>query len=271
MAVLDSVVLPDWGYDVSYAAAQRMTGKTRVTVDTVNPALALREAIADGNVPAFLARPYRTVPLYCTSHSAQMVEVTQAGTRVIDVSYTYEAGHLLESNFLLTAQCSLQSEQRSTDAYGQPLYVYYTPPEGAMQTQIGETDFNVPTAELVAVGLYKTDSPAADVVDVWLNKINTDAFAGFAAQTMLCTAVDFVPWNYETTPRTYKFTFRFTARTINYWQGLALYPWTAKILYRDENTGYPPGDVTYTNGFAQYGLYGGLDYSTTAPLGIPEE
>ena len=86
---------------------------------------------------------------------------------------------------------------------------------------------------------------------------------------MLCTAVDFEPHNLAVSPAIYKFVFTFRAKASTYWGAVRLWPWDAKILYKDPATGYPPSDVSLTNGFLQAGMYERLDFATTAPIGVP--
>ena len=260
----------------SYDAIQDVQLSYLVRSDEPNPVLAMREALAadDGvtRVPQYLERAYRTVSQFATKHTARIESTEASGVYNIRVDVTFEGAALLESGFILQARCSGEVERKSTDIAGQTLVVGYTPDGGAtVNYQIGEADFYTPVVDLTARGFFQTDKPLTDVVGKWISRVNATEFAGFQEGEVLCTAVDFEPHNLAVSPAIYSFIFSFRAKASTYWGTTRLYPWDAKILYKDEATNLPPYDVTPTNGFLQAGMYERLDFATTAPIGVPSE
>lgn len=260
----------------SYDAIQDVQLSYLVRSDEPNPVLAMREAMAadDGvtRVPQYLERAYRTVSQFATKHSARIESTEASGVYNIRVDVTFEGAALLESGFILQARCSGEVERKSTDIAGQSLVVGYTPDGGAtINYQIGEADFYTPVVDLTARGFYQTDKPLTDVVGRWISRVNAAEFAGFQEGEVMCTAVDFEPHNLAVSPAIYSFIFSFRAKSSTYWGSTRLYPWDAKILYKDDATNLPPYDVTPTNGFLQAGMYERLDFATTAPIGVPSE
>lgn len=260
----------------SYDAIQDVQLSYLVRSDEPNPVLAMREALAadDGvtRVPQYLERAYRTVSQFATKHTARIESTEASGVYNIRVDVTFEGAALLESGFILQARCSGEVERKSTDIAGQTLVVGYTPDGGAtVNYQIGEADFYTPVVDLTARGFYQTDKPLTDVVGKWISRVNATEFAGFQEGEVMCTAVDFEPHNLAVSPAIYSFIFSFRAKASTYWGTTRLYPWDAKILYKDEATNLPPYDVTPTNGFLQAGMYERLDFATTAPIGVPSE
>lgn len=247
-----------------------------VRSDEPNPVLAMREAMAadDGvtRIPQYLERAYRTVSQFATKHTARIESTEASGVYNIRVDVTFEGAALLESGFILQARCSGEVERKSTDIAGQFLVVGYTPDGGAtIKYQAGEADFYTPVVDLTARGFYQTDKPLTDVVGKWISRVNATEFAGFQEGEVMCTAVDFEPHNLAVSPAIYSFVFSFRAKASTYWGITRLYPWDAKILYKDDATNLPPSDVTPTNGFLQAGMYERLDFATTAPIGVPSE
>ena len=260
----------------SYDAIQDVQLSYLVRSDEPNPVLAMREAMAadDGvtRIPQYLERAYRTVSQFATKHTARIESTEASGVYNIRVDVTFEGAALLESGFILQARCSGEVERKSTDIAGQTLVVGYTPDGGAtVNYQIGEADFYTPVVDLTARGFYQTDKPLTDVVGKWISRVNATEFAGFQEGEVMCTAVDFEPHNLAVSPAIYSFIFSFRAKASTYWGTTRLYPWDAKILYKDEATNLPPYDVTPTNGFLQAGMYERLDFATTAPIGVPSE
>ncbi len=260
----------------SYDAIQDVQLSYLVRSDEPNPVLAMREAMAadDGvtRVPQYLERAYRTVSQFATKHTARIESTEASGVYNIRVDVTFEGAALLESGFILQARCSGEVERKSTDIAGQTLVVGYTPDGGAtVNYQIGEADFYTPVVDLTARGFYQTDKPLTDVVGKWISRVNATEFAGFQEGEVMCTAVDFEPHNLAVSPAIYSFIFSLRAKASTYWGTTRLYPWDAKILYKDDATNLPPYDVTPTNGFLQAGMYERLDFATTAPIGVPSE
>ncbi len=260
----------------SYDAIQDVQLSYLVRSDEPNPVLAMREAMAadDGvtRIPQYLERAYRTVSQFATKHTARIESTEASGVYNIRVDVTFEGAALLESGFILQARCSGEVERKSTDIAGQTLVVGYTPDGGAtVNYQIGEADFYTPVVDLTARGFYQTDKPLTDVVGKWISRVNAAPFAGFQDGEVMCTAVDFEPHNLAVSPAIYSFIFSFRAKASTYWGITRLYPWDAKILYKDAATNLPPYDVTPTNGFLQAGMYERLDFATTAPIGVPSE
>ena len=260
----------------SYDAIQDVQLSYLVRSDEPNPVLAMREAMAadDGvtRIPQYLERAYRTVSQFATKHTARIESTEASGVYNIRVDVTFEGAALLESGFILQARCSGEVERKSTDIAGQTLVVGYTPDGGAtVNYQIGEADFYTPVVDLTARGFFQTDKPLTDVVGKWISRVNATEFAGFQEGEVMCTAVDFEPHNLAVSPAIYSFVFSFRAKASTYWGITRLYPWDAKILYKDDATNLPPYDVTPTNGFLQAGMYERLDFATTAPIGVPNE
>ena len=260
----------------SYDAIQDVQLSYLVRSDEPNPVLAMREAMAadDGvtRIPQYLERAYRTVSQFATRHTARIESTEASGVYNIRVDVTFEGAALLESGFILQARCSGEVERKSTDIAGQTLVVGYTPNGGAtVNYQIGDADFYTPVVDLTARGFYQTDKPLTDVVGRWISRVNATEFAGFQEGEVMCTAVDFEPHNLAVSPAIYSFIFSFRAKASTYWGITRLYPWDAKILYKDPATNLPPYDVTPTNGFLQAGMYERLDFATTAPIGVPSE
>lgn len=260
----------------SYDAIQDVQLSYLVRSDEPNPVLAMREAMAadDGvtRIPQYLERAYRTVSQFATRHTARIESTEASGVYNIRVDVTFEGAALLESGFILQARCSGEVERKSRDIAGQTLVVGYTPDGGAtVNYQIGEADFYTPVVDLTARGFYQTDKPLTDVVGKWISRVNATEFAGFQEGEVMCTSVDFEPHNLAVSPAIYSFIFSFRAKASTYWGITRLYPWDAKILYKDPATNLPPYDVTPTNGFLQAGMYERLDFATTAPIGVPNE
>ena len=260
----------------SYDAIQDVQLSYLVRSDEPNPVLAMREAMAadDGvtRIPQYLERAYRTVSQFATKHTARIESTEASGVYNIRVDVTFEGAALLESGFILQARCSGEVERKSTDIAGQSLVVGYTPDGGAtINYQIGEADFYTPVVDLTARGFFQTDKPLTDVVGRWISRVNSAEFAGFQEGEVMCTAVDFEPHNLAVSPAIYSFIFSFRAKASTYWGITRLYPWDAKILYKDATTNLPPYDVTPMNGFLQAGMYERLDFATTAPIGVPSE
>lgn len=277
MSVLKVTPIGGSSITKSYDAIQDVQLSYMVQSDEPNPVLAMREALAgdDGTnrIPQYLDRAYRTVSQFATRHTAR-IETKDADQHYhIRIDVTFEGAALLESGFILQARCSGEVERKSTDIAGQTLVVGYLPAtEGAaIQYQIGEADFYTPVVDLTARGFFQTDKPLTDVVGKWISRVNATEFAGFQEGEVLCTAVDFEPHDLAKSPAVYSFIFSFRAKASTYWGSTRLYPWDAKILFKDDDTGLPPFDVTPTNGFLQAGMYERLDFATTAPIGVPNE
>ena len=274
MSVLTVKTIGGSSITKSYDAIQDVQLSYLVRSDEPNPVLAMREALAadDGvtRIPQYLERAYRTVSQFATRHTARIESTEASGVYNIRVDVTFEGAALLESGFILQARCSGEVERKSTDIAGQTLVVGYTPDGGAtVNYQIGEADFYTPVVDLTARGFYQTDKPLTDVVGKWISRVNAAPFAGFQEGEVMCTAVDFEPHNLAVSPAIYSFIFSFRAKASTYWGITRLYPWDAKILYKDDATNLPPYDVTPTNGFLQAGMYERLDFATTAPIGVP--
>ena len=76
--------LDGWSFTREYDAGQRMTGRweVKVPVSTAGtPAMAMRLAMEDVNVPGYLEKPDSSLNLYAVKHTAEILgRVTTSGS-----------------------------------------------------------------------------------------------------------------------------------------------------------------------------------------------
>lgn len=165
--------------------------------------------------------------LYLSEYDASAVS---DDTVSVTLSYTRKNTENDTSYVKINVGASLQQSQANTDKDGNLVYTEYTDEDGkAWPKQYGTFSVMVPN---VTFGYSKTttSSPGSDAI-AYVGKVNTSAWKGLDAGTVLCTGIT---GDSEDSGTTYDCQYNFHYKA----EG-----WKKKIIYTDPETGKPPSNI----------------------------
>ena len=218
------------------------------------------EALEHTSVPAFYSSPTGHNNLVLIRRTASMIpgEKTSA---FIELEYASKAND--RGNFVFSGATTLLQETTEVDRAANQITVSHTWPSDdpdfadLTQTQGAEVPGFLPTTGLRAEGTLQRDYPW-QISQEWVGSINSTAWATapLSGQWM-CTSVDFKPHDWNTSPKTWLFTFEFSYKTGG---------WAPGVVFTDSRTGRPPSGLVSGVGFKTVSLYQFIDFNTLFPI-----
>jgi hypothetical protein len=244
------------------AADGRTTGvitSYKVHVDgSVSAGVAMNDAIGSPDIPQYGEEwPTTGSGLFAKEHSAQIISKSSGDSPewIVQVSVRFVHVEELITEWQFTFRTSMEQVETLRDSSGDLLAVGYTDPDETEYPPVTvPLDALKAIGELQAVKVVETDAPL-EIVDDWINRINSDTFLGVGAKKLLCSEVSFEAFSGFTDRYLMRFTFMLKPET-----------WDQIITFQGAD-GKIPTDVTNGNGQAVVELYQTLDFEATYPFG----
>uniref|UniRef100_A0A6M3K2Z9 Uncharacterized protein n=1 Tax=viral metagenome TaxID=1070528 RepID=A0A6M3K2Z9_9ZZZZ len=220
----------------------------------------LNEALAVDDMPASGSTPEGMPNLILVKRTPTLIP-DDTGSVLVKLEYN-QLG-LSESNFTLRFGAALT--QSTTEVMnGQPITLQHTWPaddpdeerQNRTDDQAGVMNVMDPTLEAIAVGLVEVDYPLA-ILHRWRGSLNSRSWMGGAAYHWQCTQAQAFPYDYSTTPITWKFTFEFAYTP---------YGIQPRVSFVDDRTGKPAYGLVEGVGTKEIQYYPAIDFNALSSL-----
>ena len=244
--------------------------------------------------------------LILTKRTIRMIDLDKAE---VDVFYEHVSETELQDitnpkngNLIFRIESKLESIETSVDRTGNPIWVKYAYPDGtgtyvdpssgtlpagikyAGQTirQGGKVSVRVPTKTASLVGLLQPisvalqegiQSAAQGIAESILGRVNQGDFLGGKDGRWLCTAADYVPWDFNVKGNpVYKWRFAWEYKNEGYFlpdgktadTDRIYLGWNPQAVFIDEETGKPPCNwKTQTSAYSFVDWYEKIDFLAT--------
>lgn len=245
----------------------------------VDEVSAIAVALEHPLIPKEGSRIIPGIPLYVQSLSANLVDrevdtatgLTGGYIISVDVSCVGYGSYNGPGIFTYYVSCNTRSVGKTSDRYGQRIYVKYKPKDknGNVKKDKDDNDIEItqyPTVEreqaevvITAKGVVYCNDIGAELGNRWIMMRNNDQFVGCAPGTLLCTGLELDPIDLTSNPRKWRLQLKFQSRP----EG-----WNPIVAWTNPDTGEVPPDVTLgeSENIKFPELYGSIDYATTWPL-----
>ncbi len=226
---------------------------------SIAPEIAISNAHLTDGIPKF-GESVANNHLYAYDFTSKISEKKIGdNSYLIEVSVKFAPFHKLENNYIMSFRSSMSTKQAITDYMGQPAIVEYTYPDTENTvSQICPYEKFQPTFEITTTGISSTHNPLQVVID-WQGATNADTFQGIYPGQLLCTSVNYEPFNSDPYNPQYRFQFVFQGN-IELWHQL--------IFFKDNDTGNIPNDLVYGTGYKYIQVYKIINFNDTFPFKV---
>jgi hypothetical protein len=179
----------------------------------------------------------------------------------VEVTLEYLRQGIDSPNGVILGGSSLRQITSEKDFFGVQITTSHTYPDtdeefgGETLTQGSPINPLYPQMTLRGIVRVQQDFPHLYASE-WIGHVNSTQWAGLNAGKMIVSNVQWMPFDFSTTPKTWEFTFEFQGDPRG---------WQPSVFFVDPRTGKPPVDLVAGTGTKTVSWYPTRDFNTVFP------